>query len=76
MFKSLEDERVTVELKNDLSVTGTLHDVDDFTNIRLTDIEIDEPSRFPHLVILSLSLCLYVCLFVFLTFSKWFCSNR
>ena len=30
VFKTLTDQRVTVELKNDLSITGTLKSVDQY----------------------------------------------
>ena len=35
-FKSLVGKDVIVELKNDLSICGTLHSVDQFLNIKLT----------------------------------------
>ena len=37
-FKSLVGKDVVVELKNDLSICGTLHSVDQYLNIKLTDI--------------------------------------
>ena len=40
VFKTLTDQRVTVELKNDLSITGTLKSVDQFV--------LPAPARFPH----------------------------
>ena len=41
---------VTVELKNDLSITGTLVSVDQFLNIKLDDIQVDT-EKFPQMVI-------------------------
>ena len=35
-FKSLVGKDVIIELKNDLSIAGTLHSVDQFLNIKLT----------------------------------------
>ncbi|KAI9442519.1 hypothetical protein H4582DRAFT_2202597 [Lactarius indigo] len=45
VFKTLTDQRVTVELKNDLSITGTLKSVDQFLNIRLDAIEVSGPGE-------------------------------
>ncbi|KAG8711524.1 U6 snRNA-associated Sm-like protein LSm2 [Ceratobasidium sp. 395] len=39
VFKTLTDQEVTVELKNDLSITGVLKSVDQFLNIRLDAIK-------------------------------------
>ncbi|TFY73622.1 hypothetical protein EWM64_g10390 [Hericium alpestre] len=50
VFKTLTDQRVTVELKNDLSITGTLKSVDQFLNIRLDAIEVMDPYRHPHMM--------------------------
>ena len=41
-FKSLVGKEVTVELKNDLAITGTLHSVDQYLNIKLNDIFVTE----------------------------------
>ena len=39
-----------VELKNDMSIRGTLHSVDQYLNIKLQDIQVVEESKYPHLV--------------------------
>lgn len=39
-FKSLVGKDVVVELKNELSICGTLHSVDQYLNIKLTDITV------------------------------------
>ena len=44
------DHEVTVELKNDISIRGTLKSVDQFLNIKLDDISIVEELKYPHLV--------------------------
>ncbi len=44
------EQTVVVELKNDLSVQGTLKSVDQFLNIKLDDISVLEEVRYPHLV--------------------------
>lgn len=49
-FKTLVDHEVTVELKNDISIKGTLKSVDQFLNIKLDDIQVVEELKYPHLV--------------------------
>ncbi|ADV20883.1 U6 snRNA-associated Sm-like protein LSm2 [Cryptococcus gattii E566] len=41
---------ITVELKNDLSITGTLKSVDQFLNIRLDNISVEDPEKHPHMM--------------------------
>lgn len=41
---------MVVELKNDLSICGTLHSVDQYLNIKLTDISVTDPEKYPHMV--------------------------
>ncbi|KAL8690985.1 MAG: hypothetical protein Q9218_003690 [Villophora microphyllina] len=48
-FKTLVDHEVTVELKNDISIKGTLKSVDQFLNIKLDDIQVLEELKYPHL---------------------------
>jgi U6 snRNA-associated Sm-like protein LSm2 len=51
-FKTLTNQVVTVELKNDVAVTGTLKSVDQFLNFRIDNMKVVEgdESRWPHLV--------------------------
>ena len=49
-FKTLVDHEVTVELKNDISLRGTLKSVDQYLNIKLDDIQVVEEVKYPHLV--------------------------
>uniref|UniRef100_A0A9J8A4I2 Smx5 n=1 Tax=Cyprinus carpio carpio TaxID=630221 RepID=A0A9J8A4I2_CYPCA len=49
-FKSLVGKDVVVELKNDLSICGTLHSVDQYLNIKMTDISVTDPEKYPHMV--------------------------
>lgn len=42
-------KEVTVELKNDLAVTGVLHSVDQYLNIKLAGIRVADPARHPHM---------------------------
>lgn len=44
------DHEVTVELKNDISIKGTLKSVDQYLNIKLDDIQVIEELKYPHLV--------------------------
>ncbi|KAI8337107.1 hypothetical protein BC941DRAFT_426727 [Chlamydoabsidia padenii] len=49
-FKTLVDQQVTVELKNDLAITGTLKSVDQFLNIKLDNIAVVDEERYPHMI--------------------------
>jgi hypothetical protein len=49
-FKTLVDTQVTVELKNDISIRGTLKSVDQYLNIKLENIQVLEELKYPHLV--------------------------
>ena len=49
-FKTLVDHEVTVELKNDISIRGTLKSVDQYLNIKLDDVSVVEEMKYPHLV--------------------------
>ncbi|KAI9142026.1 LSM2-like protein [Paraphysoderma sedebokerense] len=49
-FKTLVGQIVTVELKNDLAIQGTLVSVDQFLNIKLDDISVVDEKRYPHMI--------------------------
>ncbi|KAJ3132561.1 hypothetical protein HDU90_006773 [Geranomyces variabilis] len=49
-FKTLVGKEVTVELKNDLEIRGTLVSVDQFLNIKLDDIGIVNETKYPHMM--------------------------
>lgn len=49
-FKTLVNHEVTVELKNDISIRGTLKSVDQYLNIKLDDITVVQELKYPHLV--------------------------
>ena len=55
MFQQLAEAKakVDVELKNDVIIRGTLQSVDQYLNVKLSDIEIDNPEKYPHLVSLK-----------------------
>ena len=42
--------QVTVELKNDLVITGVLHSVDQYLNIKLNGVQVVEEEKYPHLM--------------------------
>lgn len=42
--------QVTVELKNDLAINGTLHSVDQYLNIKLTNTRVVNEQKYPHMV--------------------------
>lgn len=48
-FKTLVNKEVTVELKNDLAITGTLQSVDQFLNIKLNGIRVVNEHKYPHM---------------------------
>jgi len=48
-FKTLTNHVITVELKNDVQIRGTLKSVDQYLNIKLDDISVVDALRYPHL---------------------------
>jgi small nuclear ribonucleoprotein (snRNP)-like protein len=55
------DQEVTVELKNDIQIRGTLKSVDQYLNIKLYDISVVEEIKYPHLVSMGPVLDLHIC---------------
>ncbi|KAI9474779.1 U6 snRNA-associated Sm-like protein LSm2 [Coemansia sp. RSA 989] len=49
-FKTQVGQQVTVELKNDLAIRGTLESVDQFLNFKLKDIKVVDAERYPHML--------------------------
>lgn len=49
-FKSLVGKDVIVELKNDLSICGTLQSVDQYLNFKLSDITLVDATKFPYMI--------------------------
>ena len=39
-----------IELKNDLAIRGTLHSVDQYLNIKLHDVRVEDEEKYPHMV--------------------------
>ena len=59
-FKTLVGKEVTVELKNDLAITGTLHSVDQYLNVKLNNVKVVNEAKYPHMVSLTRSACFCV----------------
>ncbi|KAF2750950.1 hypothetical protein M011DRAFT_474433 [Sporormia fimetaria CBS 119925] len=49
-FKTLVDQEITVELKNEVCIRGTLKSVDQYLNIKLDNAEATDEGKWPHLV--------------------------
>jgi len=49
-FKSLVGQEVIVELKNDMQLRGVLHSVDQYLNVKLSNLSVEEQEKHPHLV--------------------------
>ncbi|KAK8964433.1 hypothetical protein KSP40_PGU014863 [Platanthera guangdongensis] len=49
-FKELVGKEVTMELKNDLAISGVLHSVDQYLNIKLENTRVVDQDRFPHMM--------------------------
>ena len=48
-FKTLVGKEIVVELKNDLAIRGTLHSVDQYLNIKLLAVSVEDAAAFPHM---------------------------
>lgn len=48
-FKTLTNQPVTLELKNDIRIRGTLKSVDQYLNIKLDDVDVLDLDKYPHL---------------------------
>eukprot|EP01127_Copromyxa_protea_P007317 TRINITY_DN17230_c0_g1_i1.p1 TRINITY_DN17230_c0_g1~~TRINITY_DN17230_c0_g1_i1.p1 ORF type:complete len:100 (-),score=18.89 TRINITY_DN17230_c0_g1_i1:30-329(-) len=49
-FKTLIGHTVVIELKNDLTIEGTLYAVDQFLNLKLRDIKVRDEEKYPHMM--------------------------
>lgn len=41
---------MVVELKNDMEVEGVLESVDQFLNVKLSEVQVVNEEKYPHLV--------------------------
>ncbi|GAC92471.1 hypothetical protein PHSY_000024 [Pseudozyma hubeiensis SY62] len=49
-FKTLTGQQVTIELKNDLAIQGTLKSVDQFLNFKIDNIRVLDEAKHPHMM--------------------------
>eukprot|EP00126_Sphaerothecum_destruens_P015871 Sdes_comp9938_c0_seq1m1489 len=56
LFKTLVGKEVILELKSDVIVHGELESVDQYLNIKLSKISVEDPEKYPHM--LSVKNCL------------------
>lgn len=49
-FKTLIGKVIIIELKNGLALKGNLHSVDQYLNVKLTNMTVVDPQKYPHLV--------------------------
>ncbi|KAL0702725.1 hypothetical protein Bca4012_058847 [Brassica carinata] len=49
-LQDLVGQEVTVELKNDLAIRGTLHSVDQYLNIKLENTRVVDQDKYPHML--------------------------
>jgi U6 snRNA-associated Sm-like protein LSm2 len=54
-FQTLVEKQatVTVEMKNDVQLTGILESVDQFLNVKLANVKVKEEAKYPHLACLK-----------------------
>ncbi len=45
--------QITVELKNDLAISGELHSVDQYLNVKLNNVRVLNENKYPHMVSLA-----------------------
>merc|ERR1712216_847311 len=50
LLKSIVGKVVIVELKNDLQVKGSLVSVDQYLNVKLDNVSVNDEDQFPHLM--------------------------
>ena len=49
-FKTLVGKEVAVELKNDIVLTGILLSVDQYLNIKLSNVSVVDVDKYPQLI--------------------------
>lgn len=52
-FKTLIGKPITVHLKNDVELSGTLLSADQFLNLKLDEVMVADQARHPHLLALK-----------------------
>ena len=51
-FKTLVGKKVMIELKNDLTLVGTLHSVDQYLNVKLEEVQIVDQKKWKLLFLI------------------------
>lgn len=49
-LKTMIGKELVIELKNGVSIGGTLHSVDQYHNVKLVEISVTDPEKHPHLM--------------------------
>ncbi|KAJ8903266.1 hypothetical protein NDN08_004375 [Rhodosorus marinus] len=49
-FKTLINKEIEVELKNSLTIKGTLQSIDQFMNLKLENVSVADVENYPHLL--------------------------
>ena len=57
VLKTLIGKPVSVHLKNDVEVSGTLQSADQFLNLKLDEIKVKDEAKHPHLLALK---CVFI----------------
>jgi small nuclear ribonucleoprotein (snRNP)-like protein len=52
-FKTLVGQEVVIELKNGININGSLLSVDQYLNVKLQNISVKEPEKYPQLACLK-----------------------
>ena len=53
--ETIQSVQITVELKNDLAISGELHSVDQYLNVKLNNVRVLNENKYPHMVSLALT---------------------
>ena len=72
-FKPLVGKEVAVELKNDIVLTGILLSVDQYLNIKLSNVTVVDSDKYPQLVSLLLRRFNFLLLFVYYLYTCLYC---
>lgn len=48
-FKTLVDQEIILELKNDIEIKGTLRSVDQYLNLKMDNVSTVNETKYPHL---------------------------
>ena len=63
--------QITVELKNDLAISGELHSVDQYLNVKLNNVRVLNENKYPHMVSVASAQLLAQAPTILPTTSQW-----